>query len=115
MAGKQVPRQSRAQLIQPVEKARIDDVLGKRLQLAGEKRLIPAEVRMFDSLQQIARFGEIAAGPPVQFGRTGRIAIRQPAKHRFTKQAMIAIMTVLPRSEEHTSELQSLMRISYDV
>src|SRR3546814_737367 len=51
---------------------------------------------MFDSLQQIARFGEIAAGPPVQFGRTGRIAIRQPAKHRFTKQAMIAIMTVLP-------------------
>src|SRR3546814_12181788 len=53
------------------------------------------KVRMFDSLQQIACFGEIAAGPPVQFGRTGRIAIRQPTKHRFTKQAMIAI-----RSEE---------------
>src|SRR3546814_7003868 len=105
MSGKQFPRQSRAQLIQPVEKARIDDVLGKRLQLAGEKRLIPAEVRMFDSLQQIARFGEIAAGPPVQFGRTGRIAIRQPAKHRFTKQ----------KSEEHTSELQSLMRNAYAV
>src|SRR3546814_8870728 len=97
---------------------------------------------MFDSLQQIARFGEIAAGTPVQFGRTGRIAIRQPAKHRFTKQAMIAIMTVLPvwyikkqarriggikrrprilasrdpsRSEEPTSKIQSLSRNSYAV
>src|SRR3546814_2266585 len=29
--------------------------------------------------------------------------------------AMIAVMVLRPRSEEHTSELQSLMRISYAV
>src|SRR3546814_2281341 len=49
----------------------------------------------------------------------GRIAQHHPAFHRFVRRAercgRLALRRVLWRSEEHTSELQSLMRISYAV
>src|SRR3546814_11173378 len=35
--------------------------------------------------------------------------------HQFAKLGVFAESIVIPRSEEHTSELQSLMRISYAV
>src|SRR3546814_3975241 len=37
------------------------------------------------------------------------------AEHRTTVEIPFDAKVVLPRSEEHTSELQSLMRISYAV
>src|SRR3546814_7197326 len=51
---------------------------------------------------------------PVSFARTGwRFAINHPGA--FQAGYMRRLFESLPRSEEHTSELQSLMRISYAV
>src|SRR3546814_2288358 len=39
----------------------------------------------------------------------------QPGWRRFLRQLALAAVALVVRSEEHTSELQSLMRISYAV
>src|SRR3546814_6602077 len=53
---------------------------------------------------------------PVQYGADYRLSgggLAQPVTVRFT--AMESAPDTVERSEEHTSELQSLMRISYAV
>src|SRR3546814_3067076 len=59
-----------------------------------------------------------AARPPSNPSRTARRRRRspEPSNQNHTRHAIIGnIFTDASRSEEHTSELQSLMRISYTV
>src|SRR3546814_6340955 len=64
---------------------------------------------------------EICAQRPADLDRAHRAAARRAAAdvvHQFAKrnaEADLIKAAVLYRSEEHTSELQSLMRISYAV
>src|SRR3546814_7095500 len=61
---------------------------------------------LFRSLDRIQRFGQPDAGQ-------GVLALDR--RHRNGGRQGIGIVRVVVRSEEHTSELQSLMRISYAV
>src|SRR3546814_5802190 len=57
-------------------------------------------------------YGFRGGKPPTRSDHRGRIQLT----HAFPKRnAASALLTFLSRSEEHTSELQSLMRISYAV
>src|SRR3546814_5780516 len=63
-------------------------------------------------LQQCVEFGGVAGAVlrhRAQPGDAGRVEQAAHVQHAFGERARIA------RSEEHTSELQSLMRISYAV
>src|SRR3546814_3627387 len=62
----------------------------------------PAQRWRYDAIGAIAR--------PVALSGQGVAYARHPARHPPRRQAVGP-----PRSEEHTSELQSLMRISYAV
>src|SRR3546814_1668819 len=55
------------------------------------------------------RLGQVIVGGPLDLERFQQVARRQQLFVRPGKQSHV------PRSEEHTSELQSLMRISYAV
>src|SRR3546814_7857789 len=48
-------------------------------------------------------------------GYPSRIFFRTPSEPVWERQFFVAAMPSVDRSEEHTSELQSLMRISYAV
>src|SRR3546814_2671263 len=63
---------------------------------------------------EIANQGQIALGPLVFDGSAG-YAQQIPQSVRQGKVVMQARDALHGRSEEHTSELQSLMRISYAV
>src|SRR3546814_1844118 len=52
---------------------------------------------------------------PVRGNAFERSSRRRPARHRRGADRIPAGVVDRPRSEEHTSELQSLMRISYAV
>src|SRR3546814_9839088 len=61
---------------------------------------------------------EIAAGQTLTFGRTQVEAVavdHKPVRHAFGFVFRSGGLILALRSEEHTSELQSLMRISYAV
>src|SRR3546814_7854614 len=81
-----------------------------------------ADVRLTRDRPLILGAGEGERGPAQPYAATGRR--RQPAYVRSRPRSAATTMTTfarskvpstMPRSEEHTSELQSLMRISYAV
>src|SRR3546814_3806795 len=59
----------------------------------------------------------LAAGTPEQVEVAQRIAtgVRDPRQHQVAAGMAVAVVDRLERSEEHTSELQSLMSTSYAV
>src|SRR3546814_2463934 len=61
-----------------------------------------------------ARFFSLAGSCPACPGAAGRAALQQPGGRHLAGQGK-AEGRLHARSEEHTSELQSLMRISYSV
>src|SRR3546814_1547110 len=62
-----------------------------------------------------SRGGKLVAAPPEQIA--GRMEVRHVGLIRlpFVADVPVCLAIFLDRSEEHTSELQSLMRISYAV
>src|SRR3546814_4513742 len=79
-----------------------------RIRVVLDKAHSPAMTRLLDSLNPEIAAGVIDAG---QDGPSLMLAIKQAAD----EGALIALLVDRTRSEEHTSELQSLMRISYAV
>src|SRR3546814_8052430 len=69
--------------------------------LHGEARRLLPVLEGGNRRQEVARVGEAV--------RADRAALRQGQRRR------VVLADEAPRSEEHTSELQSLMRISYAV
>src|SRR3546814_2897703 len=74
--------------------------------------------------QILARYaGSLVLALLLETGRRNRSAVLNPLGHRFLRVLDVARLILLfgkarfsfDRSEEHTSELQSLMRISYAV
>src|SRR3546814_3816488 len=63
------------------------------------------------------RLGKTLAGRMHHLARSSAVAhgVRSPPAHEFVRHWRIACSTANGRSVEHTSELQSLMRISYAV
>src|SRR3546814_3805649 len=76
---------------------------------------------MIDRLGDRSARGEPGRDPPLQRRELRAVGPFEPVAQIFGEQLMIAIFAPFPadrrqeRSEEHTSELQSLMRISYAV
>src|SRR3546814_10536797 len=70
-----------------------------------------------DCSERACRAGELVAEAGALGGhhllRTGRALLDDPASQQFSLH--LGHRRFSPRSEEHTSELQSLMRISYAV
>src|SRR3546814_3645977 len=60
-------------------------------------------------------FGEVALSGEIRPVAHAALRLRESAKLGFTRALVPASVTDKARSEEHTSELQSLMRISYAV
>src|SRR3546814_1708188 len=56
-----------------------------------------------------------AAGAAVHWHRRGRSVLAPPPPSTSSRQGRRPISEAAQRSEEHTSELQSLMRLSYAV
>src|SRR3546814_9794852 len=79
---------------------------GKQRRLAGVRHAEQADIRHQRQLH--AQFADVARRA---LGRFVRCAVDRRLEVRIAEAAMAA----LRRSEEHTSELQSLMRISYAV
>src|SRR3546814_7314663 len=96
---------------------------GRFLPLEGEG--LPEQ--FVDRIARLAPQSAIEFAPPVErprqqrieeAKRRGEIGHAEPSaqrRHRFGRHVAFARAQLLPRSEEHTSELQSLMRISYAV
>src|SRR3546814_2059040 len=61
----------------------------------------------------LALGGEQLADPGVELAGIDRRGGGQ--RHAFHRRVILVVMAAMLRSEEHTSELQSLMRISYAV
>src|SRR3546814_10344711 len=75
-----------------------------------------------ESLSEMAgTFRRQAPVPVVPFNKTGKAVVLLPPADAVREEIMVlptnlaACRTCILRSEEHTSELQSLMRISYAV
>src|SRR3546814_8120933 len=60
-------------------------------------------------------FGHPRHGTQHDFASRINVFVQRTQGHFGNAEAIILHHTLLPRSEEHTSELQSLMRISYAV
>src|SRR3546814_3785396 len=82
--------------------AKSAETLGKRLRAGGFLRL--AGHRMRQAAQHLARDHLPEA-----------VLLLRPVYQYLLREARLGLAPVLARSEEHTSELQSLMRISYAV
>src|SRR3546814_1796095 len=83
-----------------VEPLRSGEVPGLKQLVAGESG------QRLQALNEIAKFGD----PRAIEGAADQISEKSDGGFRIA-----ATLMTLPRSEEHTSELQSLMRISYAV
>src|SRR3546814_2061440 len=85
---------------------------GKQRRLAGVRHAEQADIRHQRQLH--AQFADVARRA---LGRFVRCAADRRLEVRIAEAAMAALRNLhaLARSEEHTSELQSLMRISYAV
>src|SRR3546814_2129136 len=92
------------------------DVCSSDLLLGNEDRVRHLDARLasagrasFFTSMKFARFRRVPFGPIVDFVDAWRNSLRK-------KRALVpSLRHGLVRSEEHTSELQSLMRISYAV
>src|SRR3546814_3873622 len=60
-------------------------------------------------------FGAVSIPLPVRITLSGAIGVLVLGTHPVTPPAQVFGLATFLRSEEHTSELQSLMRISYAV
>src|SRR3546814_6557216 len=83
-----------------------------QLRLLRPPDRLRAPERQYEPHLPVARRGYRATAGPVGRGAADRAA--RPADHRPYERPHLA-RSPRPRSEEHTSELQSLMRISYAV
>src|SRR3546814_6208498 len=87
--------------------------------LRFDDRMVAMSAEAFIRTVLVGRLAarEVHVGPEFRFGhrRTGDLGTlqREGAEHGFTAEAIAPVMLDGERSEEHTSELQSLMRISY--
>src|SRR3546814_5875772 len=82
--------------------ARADAVHFQRLRLRPEAQRLRARFKLRDHVEVL------------EFGRTVA-AIADQERHRVLRRARVVAGNERVRSEEHTSELESLMRISYAV
>src|SRR3546814_7967637 len=103
----------------------MDNSLQARL-LPLRERIDSLDEQILDLLNQRAKaaqdVGEVKQefdldGPVLKPEREAMVIRRLQTlnKGQFTEQAIDAVWTQIIRSDEHTSELQSLMRISYAV
>src|SRR3546814_5216395 len=89
-----LPAHRRSQLLQPPRRCRRDRLVGE-----AQHRVVGNMIRIGADVRCVAR--DLVRGEPVRDAGEFRVAI--------------AIVARKARSEEHTSELQSLMRITYAV
>src|SRR3546814_4202328 len=115
-------------LLQPVELLRPHALQLLRIEggvadIVGEQRERRTQIgrqreQAEDRLVGIRRAVDLRAEPLLGLGKSDRIEARRPLVHQAQHQRLGAERTMRVggiRSEEHTSELQSLMRISYAV
>src|SRR3546814_327036 len=87
-------------------------------QIPGRKSLLHDGERLWLHGERNRELVALSLSPDVQDGAPYAYAVPagvDPARYRFTLEAALALVQGNDRSEEHTSELQSLMRISYAV
>src|SRR3546814_2744682 len=101
-------------LRQPPRRAAVDELVQVGVVLAaGQRRLLQVgrRVAVRDQLQQSAA-DRIELHDREYIPLIGKL---KAAKILFTRDILSSTVRQIPRSEEQTSELQSLMRISYAV
>src|SRR3546814_5940355 len=82
--------------------------------LLQHRRRARQPARLHGAFVELVPVHRVAAGRLGVLGVAGGVADRRILRRRQRRAEMI-VVDLLQRSEEHTSELQSLMRISYAV
>src|SRR3546814_6963320 len=100
------------------ESRQVDHNISKALEAALARGALPGESEGFDQKAMLTAAAFIAGTAATR--RPGHVAIAletlgEGATGRYMRIAIVNDDMPFLRSEEHTSELQSLMRISYDV
>src|SRR3546814_5218475 len=83
-------------------------------ELADAARFL-AEAAVFAVVAIVAHHEDVAGGHGVDAGVVGDGVAAVDRLEAFAARQRLAVALIAARSEEHTSELQSLMRISYAV
>src|SRR3546814_6364407 len=88
----------------------LTDLIGDRCQLVGDDLFVTNPTRLARGIEE-----GIANSLLVKVNQIGTLTETLEAVSMAQRAAYTAVMSHRSRSEEHTSELQSLMRISYAV
>src|SRR3546814_7841302 len=94
------------------------DVCSSDLAEAAIKAAIEQSPELSDSAADSLKIDSVPEGLRIQLIDQERIALfpnGSAAMYEQTRQLLVKVAEIISRSEEHTSELQSLMRISYAV